>query len=49
MIGSAAGISFATLHNTQYLVDFQPAPYNITVDLVHRNLTVTLVKEAVNT
>jgi hypothetical protein len=49
MIGIAAGISYAILNNTQCLIDFRPAPFNVTVDLVHRNLTVTPVKEAVNT
>jgi len=49
MIGIATGISYATLNNTQCLIDFQPAPFNVTVDLVHRNLTITPVKEAVNT
>jgi hypothetical protein len=47
MIGIAAGSDYATLNNTQCTIDFQPAQFNVTVDTINRNITVTPIKGVV--
>lgn len=49
MIGIAAGSDYATLNDTQCTIDFQPAQFNVTVDTINRNITVTPVKGVANT
>jgi hypothetical protein len=48
MIGIASGSDFAMLNNTQCTIDFQPALFNITVDSIDRNITVTRIEAGAN-
>ena len=48
IIGFAAGASHDTLNDTQCTIDFQPALFNVTVDTINRNITITPIEGVAN-
>jgi hypothetical protein len=48
IIGIAAGASYDTLNDTQCTIDFQPALFNVTVDTINHNITITPIEGVAN-
>jgi hypothetical protein len=41
VVGIASGSQYSLLNNTQCTIDFQPKLFNVTVDIINHNITVT--------
>jgi hypothetical protein len=41
VFGIASGSQYSLLNNTQCTIDFQPKLFNVTVDIINHNITVT--------